>query len=218
MASGRSGRTDIAAALFGKTRRNVLALLFGQPGRSFYLREIAARAGTGMSQVQKELQQLAAAGLVLREQRANQMHFRANPEAPIYSELLGIVTKTFGLADVLRKMLVPFENRIRLAFIYGSIAKGTATAASDVDLLLVTDLPPSELSLPLARTQKQLGRKISVITYSTEEFGAMRAQEHHFISAVLEGPKIWLVGNDRTLDGRRHDQARKPHARRTARG
>jgi len=218
MASGRSGRTDIAAALFGKTRRNVLALLFGQPGRSFYLREIAARAGTGMSQVQKELQQLAAAGLVLREQRANQMHFRANPEAPIYSELLGIVTKTFGVADVLRKMLVPFENRIRLAFIYGSIAKGTATAASDVDLLLVTDLPPSELSLPLARTQKQLGRKISVITYSTEEFGAMRAQEHHFISAVLEGPKIWLVGNDRTLDGRRHDQALKPHARRTARG
>jgi predicted nucleotidyltransferase len=213
-----SGRTDIAVALFGKTRRNVLALLFGQPDRSFYLRENAARAGTGMSQVQKELQQLVAAGLVLREQRANQVHFRANTEAPIYGELLGIVTKTFGVADVLRKMLVPFKNRLRLAFIYGSIAKGTANAASDVDLLLVADLPPSELSLPLARTQEQLGRKISVITYSTEEFGAMRSQEHHFVSAVLEGPKIYLVGNDRALDELRHEQARKPRARRTARG
>jgi len=100
-----AARTDMAAALFGRTRRNVLALLFGQPGRSFYLREIASRASTGMSQVQKELQQLVAAGLVLREQRANQMHFRANPEAPIYVELVGIATKTFGVADVLRKMM-----------------------------------------------------------------------------------------------------------------
>jgi predicted nucleotidyltransferase len=213
-----AARIDIAGALFGKTRRSVLALLFGQPGRSFYLREIAARAGTGMSQVQKELQQLVAAGLVLREQRANQMHFRANPEAPIYVELLGIVTKTFGVADVLRKMLASFRNRTRLAFVYGSIAKGTATAASDVDLLLVADLPPSELSLPLTRAQKQLGRNISVITYSTEEFGSMLAREHHFISAILEGPKIYLVGNDLTLDEFRHDQARKPRARRTARG
>ena len=129
--------TDIAAALFGKTRRNVLALLFGKPDRSFYLREIAGHAGTGMSQVQKELQQLAAAGLVLRERHANQMHFRANREAPIYTELLGIVTKTFGVADLLRRMLVPFKRHMRLAFIYGSIAKGSANAASDVDLFLV---------------------------------------------------------------------------------
>src|SRR6267154_1092659 len=132
-----AARTDMAAALFGRTRRNVLALLFGQPGRSFYLREIASRASTGMSQVQKELQQLVAAGLVLR------------------------------------KMIVPFKNRIRLAFIYGSIAKGSANASSDVDLLLVADLPPSEVSLPLARVQKQLGRKISLITYSSEEFASM---------------------------------------------
>ncbi len=208
--------TDIAGALFGKTRRNVLAQLFGQPSRSFYLREIAARAGGGMSQVQKELQQLVAAGLVLREERANQTHFRANPEAPIYVELLGIVTKTFGVADVLRKMLVPFKNRIRLAFIYGSIAKGTANAASDVDLFLVADLRPSEVSLPLAPVQTQLGRNISVVTYSTEEFAEMLVEEHHFISAVLEGPKIWLIGNDYILDEIR--QSRKPGARRAARG
>jgi len=213
-----AAKTDIAGALFGKTRRSVLALLFGQPGRSFYLREIATRAASGMSQVQKELQQLVAAGLVLREQRANQTHFRANPEAPIYVELLGIVTKTFGVADVLRKMLVPFKNRIRLAFVYGSIAKGTANAASDVDLLVVADLPPSEVSLPLARVQEQLGRKISLITYSTKEFGTMLSQEHHFISAVLKGAKIYLVGNDRTLDELRQEQPRKSRARRTARG
>lgn len=209
--------TDLAMALFGKTRRNVLALLFGQSGKTFYLREIVSRSGTGMSQVQKELEQLVAAGLVLREQRANQVHFHANPEASIYGELLGIVTKTFGIADVLREMLTPFESRIRLAFIYGSIAKGTSDAASDIDLLLVADLPPSMLSVPLSELNKRLGRKISMVTYSAEEFGSMLRGDHHFISAILAGPKIWLVGNDRILDELRHAKPRKPRSRRSAR-
>jgi predicted nucleotidyltransferase len=96
------------------------------------------------------------------------MHFRANREAPVYAELLGIVTKTFGVADVLRRMLVPFKSRVRLAFIYGSIAKGSANAASDVDLLLVADLHPPRLA-QLDRVRKQLGRNISVVTYGSEE-------------------------------------------------
>ncbi len=209
--------TDTARALFGKTRRNVLGLLFGQPDRSFYLREIAVRAGGGLSQVQKELEQLVAAGLVLREKRANQVHFRTNHEAPIYGELIGIVTKTFGIADVLREMLAQAKDRIRLSFIYGSIAKGTAGAASDIDLLIVTDLPPSTLSVPLTELHKRLGRKISAVFYSTEEFCSMLRAEHHFIGAILSGPKIWLIGNEATLDEFRQEQSRKPRARRAAR-
>jgi predicted nucleotidyltransferase len=208
---------DTAGALFGKTRRNVLALLFGQPGKTFYLREIVSRSGTGMSQVQKELEQLVAAGLVLREQRANQVHFHANPEASIYGELLGIVTKTFGVADVLRKALARFKDRVRLAFVYGSIAKGTAHAASDIDLLLVADLPPSELAVPLAGLRERLGRKVSLVSYSAGEFGSMLRGRHHFISAILNGPKIWLIGNEHALDELRQEQPRKPRARRTAR-
>lgn len=212
-----AAHTDTAAALFGKTRRNVLALIFGQPDRSFYLREIAGRAGSGMSQVQKELEQLVSAGLVMREKRANQVHFRANQQASIYSELLGIVTKTFGVADVLREMLGPFGRRIGLSFIYGSIAKGTSGAASDIDLLIVTDIPPSVLSVPLSDMNKRLGRNVSAVTYSTEEFGAMLRGEHHFIKTILEGPKIWLVGDERILDEFRHAKPRKPRARKSAR-
>lgn len=212
-----AARIDTAVALFGKTRRSVLALLFGQPDRSFYLREIASHAGTGMSQVQKELAQLAAAGLVLREQRANQVHFRANHEAPIYGELQSIVTKTFGVADVVRQILAPFKDRIRLAFIYGSIAKNVATGSSDVDLLLVADLAPSELSAALADAESRIGRRISVAAYTPEELAAMLRGEHHFIVAVLGGPKIYLVGDDRNIDDLRREQPRKPRARRTAR-
>ena len=212
-----SAHTDLPIALFGKTRRNVLALLFGQPDKTFYLREIVSRSGTGMSQVQKELEQLVAAGLVLREQRANQVHFHANPEASIYGELLGIVTKTFGVADVLREVLARFEDRVRLAFVYGSIAKGTAHATSDIDLLLVADLPPSELAVPLAALRERLGRKISLVSYSAGEFGSMLQGRHHFIDAILNGPKIWLIGDEHTLDEFRQEQPRKPRARRTTR-
>lgn len=214
-----SARTDLATALFGKTRRNVLALLFGQPGKSFYLREIVSRSGTGMSQVQKELEQLVAARLVLRERRANQVHFQANAEASIYGEMLGIVTKTFGVADVLREALARFKDRVRLAFVYGSIAKGTAHASSDIDLLVVADdLPPSELAVPLAGLRDQLGRKISLVSYSADEFGSMIRGQHHFISAILNGPKIWLIGDERALDDVRQKQPRKSRAHRSARG
>ena len=212
-----AAHTDTAGALFGKTRRNVLALLFGQPDRSFYLREIVARAGSGISQVQKELEQLVAASHVLREQRANQVHFHANPEASIYGELRGIVTKTFGVADVLREALARFKDRVRLAFVYGSIAKGTAHATSDIDLLLVADLPPSELAVPLAGLRERLGRKISLVSYSAGEFGSMLQGKHHFIGAILDDPKIWLIGSEHTLDELRQEQPRKPRARRTVR-
>ncbi len=212
-----SAHADLTIALFGKTRRNVLALLFGQPGKTFYLREIVSRSGTGISQVQKELEQLVAAGLVVRERRANQVHFHANPEASIYGELCGIVTKTFGISDVLREALARFKDRVRLAFIFGSIAKGTAHATSDIDLLLVADLPPSELAVPLTGLRERLGRKISLVSYSAGEFGSMLREKHHFISAILDGPKIWLIGNELALDELRQEQPRKPRARRAAR-
>jgi predicted nucleotidyltransferase len=207
---------DIATALFGKTRRNVLALLFGRPESSFYLREIAARAGRGMSQVQKELEQLVAAGLVIRERRANQVHFRANPEAPIYAELRGIVTKTFGIADVLRRLLTPYATRLRAAFIFGSIAKGTSAARSDVDLLWIGELRPSEIVLGLAEVENRLARKVSVIAYSEGEFATLAAEGDHFVSTVLGGSVIWLIGNPRVLDELRRSQSRKPRTGKAA--
>jgi hypothetical protein len=208
-------QVDIASALFGKTRRNVLALLFGQPGRTFYLREICAHAGGGMSQVQKELEQLAMAGLVLRERRANQVHFRANPDAPVYAELLGLVTKTFGISDVLRAMLAPFAPAIRLALIYGSVAKGSVVAGSDVDLLLVGDLRLSELAVALSDAEKRLGRKISPIAYSPAEFATMLQRKQHFLSAVLSGPKLFLIGHEDTVD--ELSRSGKPRTRKAAR-
>lgn len=199
MTARTASHRDIGAALFGRTRRNVLALLFGRPEQSFYLREIVKHAGTGTSQVQKELAQLSAAGLIVREERANQVYFQANPDAPVFAELKTLVAKTVGIADALREALRPFAKRIALAFVFGSVAKGEATAASDVDLLVVGDVALSDLADALWEAEQRVGRTISPTIYSGAEFNERATAGQHFLSTVLAAPKIFLLGGDDDL-------------------
>ncbi|MDH3673043.1 MAG: nucleotidyltransferase domain-containing protein [Gammaproteobacteria bacterium] len=190
---------DVGVALFGKARRGVLELLFGHPDRGFYLREIIKHAGAGTSQVQKELTRLVAAGLLLREQRGNLVYFRANPQAGVFDELRGIVTKTFGIVDQLQAALAPFADRLDLGFIYGSVARGTASAASDVDLFLVGDVRLSEVVEEIAEVETKLKRTISPTIYSPAEFSEKVRKRDHFTTRVLEQPKLFLVGDDHVL-------------------
>jgi predicted nucleotidyltransferase len=190
---------DVGVALFGKARRGVLALLFGHPDRGFYLREIIKHAGAGASQVQKELTRLVAAGLLLREQRGNLVYFRANPQASVFDELRGIAAKTFGIADQVQAALGPFADRLDLAFIYGSVARGTASGASDVDLFLVGDVRLSEVVDEIAEAETKLKRTISPTIYPPAEFSEKVRERDHFISRVLKQPKLFLVGDDHAL-------------------
>lgn len=189
----------IAEALFSKARRSVLALLYGHPNKAFYTREIVAAAGAGASQVQKELDQLTRAGLLIRERRANQVYFRANPDAPVFAELSGLVAKTFGIADVLRVALAPFGNLIDIAFIYGSVARNAHHASSDIDVFLVGDILLSQLALSLSAVEKKLGRQASTTVFDRYEFATRIKQGDHFISKVLAGPKIFLVRDEARL-------------------
>src|ERR1700733_16314924 len=111
----------LANALFTKVQQRVLGVLFGNPGRSFYANEIIALAGSGTGAVQRELAKLAAVGLVTVRRQGNQKHYQANSISPVYSELRGLVLKTFGLGDVVRAALAPLTPQIRAAFIFGSI-------------------------------------------------------------------------------------------------
>lgn len=211
-----AGSDRLAGVLFGKSMRAILALLYGRPDRRFYAREIARAAGMSPSTLQRDLAALADAGVLARAVEGRQSYYRANPACPIYAELKGIAIKTFGAAGVLKELLVPHARRIRFAFVYGSVAKGSAAAASDVDLLWVGDLRPSELVLPLAAAERRLGRRISVVAYSEAEFAALAARQNHFIATVLRGPQLWLIGDPQALDELVLDKARKPRARRAA--
>jgi uncharacterized protein len=206
----------LATVLFGKSMRAILAQLYGRPDRRFYLREIARAAGTPPSSLQRELAALARAGIIERYEDGRQVYYQASANSPIFAEIKGIVTKTFGVADFVREVLRPHEKHIRAAFIYGSVAKGTEAPGSDVDLFVIGDLPPSQLSIDLNKIMLDLRRRVSLTSYPVEEFVRLRAEENHFVTRVLDGPVIWLIGDRETVDALRPLQSRKPRTRKAA--
>ncbi len=181
-------------SLLPKTRRDILALLFGRSEESFYLREIVRVTGDGRGAVERELRALAQAGIVTREKRGNLAFFRANRESPLFPEIRGLMLKTAGLKDVVREALVQVQG-VQLAFIFGSVAKGTADSRSDVDVLIVADAAFADIASALLVAQQRLGRDISPTVYSPAEFAEKLAEKHYFLTAVLQQPKIALIGS-----------------------
>jgi predicted nucleotidyltransferase len=192
MSQGHSG---IADALFSFTQQRLLSLLFGQPERSFYVNELITLAGSGSGAVQRELQRLTQTGLLTVTTIGNQKHYQANAESPIFPELRSIVLKTFGAADRLRHALRPIESAITSAFIYGSVAKGEDHAGSDMDIMVVSDiLTLGDIFSVMQPLEGQLGRKIHVTLYTSEEFSKRRKDRNSFLTKVLTGTIILLIG------------------------
>lgn len=187
-------RTGIADALFSATQQRVLALLFGQPERSFFTNELIGLVGAGSGAVQREVRRLVDSGLVTVTRLGSQKHYQANPTAPIFEELRGIVTKTLGPAEVLRAALVPLGEAVRLGLIYGSVAKRSDTAQSDIDLLIVSDvLTLEQVFEALTPVEQQLGRRVSPTLYTVAEFRRRRASSNPFLTKVLAGKIIRLT-------------------------
>lgn len=189
--------TSLADALFTSTQQRVLGLLFGQPDKSFFVTQIMALAGSGRGAVQRELKKLSDCGLVTVTQIATQKHYQANPVSPLYDELCGIVQKTVGLRDPVGEALSPLSQRIDIAFIYGSVAKGTDRADSDIDLMVVSDdVRLEELVASLHPVEALLGRSISPTLLTKKEFAIRREKKGSFVARVLDGPRISLIGRD----------------------
>lgn len=194
--------TSTADALFPAVRQRVLAVLFGSPDRSFYANELIALARSGTGAVQRELASLLAAGLVTVRDQGNQKHYQANAASPVFTELRGLVLKTVGLADVLRAALAPLEDQVAAAFVYGSVARQQDTAASDVDVLIVSDaLGYAEVFGALEGAAQTLGRTINPTLYTRAELARRRAQDNAFVTRVLDQPRIWLMGDEEVLRG-----------------
>lgn len=189
--------TSIGDALFTKTQQKVLGLLFGKPDKSFYTNEIMRWASMGRGTVSRELERLLSAGLLSITKKGNQNYYQANVNSPVYGELVGIVKKTFGVADEIRDKLVLLDEYIELAFIYGSIAKGTDTASSDIDLMLVgKDLSYENTMQLLLPLEESLQRTINPTIYERKDFVARLKDGDSFVSRVMERPKIFIKGSE----------------------
>lgn len=195
-------RTSLADALFPRVRQRVLALLYGNPDRSFFSNEVVALAQSGTGAVQRELASLSQAGILTVTSRGNQKHYRANKTAPVFNELHGLVLKTSGLVDVLRSALAPLASQIEAAFVFGSVAKRTDTAASDVDVMIVSNaLGYADVFSALETVTGRLSRKVNPTLYSGAELAKRIKQNNAFATRVLTQDKIWLIGSDEALYG-----------------
>jgi predicted nucleotidyltransferase len=194
--------------LFGSEARvKVLSLFMLNAGSEYYLREIAQRTGLAVRSVQRAVEDLCEIQILEREKRGNSIYFRLNGENPIVADLKGVFLKTVGLGDLLRDALS--ENaQIDAAFIYGSIAKGEETATSDIDLALIGEIPPSELSDLLSDLEERTGREINTTSFTREEWRERIASGDHFATTLLREPKYMLIGHDEELKtlGRARDE------------
>ncbi len=187
--------SQLSDALFTETQQKVLGLLYGQPNRSFYTKEILRQTGMGVATIKRELDRMLAAGILYMTRIGNQHHYQADPRCPIYGELLGIVKKTFGVTEVIRRALEPLAGKIDWAFIFGSVASGKETATSDIDLLVLGEAGFAEVVSALYPVQATLGREVNPKIYHKEEWTRMKTANDAFVTEVLAKPRMDVIGS-----------------------
>lgn len=192
----RANAESFLDSLLTKTQQRVLGALYGRPDRSVYASELIRESRTGSGAAQRELARLERSGLITSEAIGRQKHYRANTAAPLFPEIRGIILKTIGLADPIRAALKPLASSIDVAFVYGSVAKAVDHAASDIDLMVVSDtLTYGDLFSALETAGRELGRRINPTIYSRAELSKRAREQNAFITRVLEDSKIWVIGS-----------------------
>lgn len=194
-----SADNNLTDVLFGKSRQAILSLLYGHADEAFYLRQIVRTTAIGLGPVQRELKQLTDAGIITRNVQGKQVYYKANEKCPIFNELKNIVRKTFGVADVIRESLETVADKMRVAFIFGSIARSADDRASDIDLVIIGKITFADAVSALSQAQEILQREINPVVYSTAEFKKRVAEKHFFVTEVLAGNKIFVVGDEGEL-------------------
>lgn len=191
---------SLSNALFSKVQQRVLALLFGHPERSFYTSEIVRNVRSGSGAVERELTRLRDSGLLSVHSIGNQRHYQANRASPIFEELHSLVLKTVAFAEPLKESLAPYAGRIKVAFVYGSVAKGADTAQSDIDLMVIgDDLSYADLYAGLEKAEGIVRRKVNPNFLTMQEWRDKLARKNSFVAKISAQPKIFIFGSEADL-------------------
>jgi predicted nucleotidyltransferase len=185
---------NIRSLISSKIRIELLKIMALSPESSFNINELSRRTEFSIRGVDRELKNLFSGGILTRIVSGNQHRYQLDPSCPINKEIKGIIIKTVGITDLLENVLQPVENEIKQAFIYGSFASGDYGNDSDVDLFIVSELSGLKLAELLGQVQNEIGRSINISQFTPAEYDLRKSQNDHFITRVLEGPKIIVFG------------------------
>jgi predicted nucleotidyltransferase len=194
-----SSQKGIEALFASASIARLLAAFTAEPGRGFYQRELQRITGAHLRQLQRDLVRLEQSGLVERRAHGNRVYYQAVAAHPAFPELRGLMAKTLGVGEVLRAAFETLGERVDFAFVYGSVARGDDAAGSDVDLFVVGPVTRKELSAVLGSATGSLGRELNPVILARDEFAARRQAGDHFVTSVLDGPRLWLIGDDGAL-------------------
>lgn len=187
-------------ALFtSQARVEILTLLFVTSSGRHYIREIAALTDLPIRAVQRELERLEEAALIVSTREGNRKYFRANRESPVFPDLRSLLLKTTGLAQVLGEELADKRESIRVAFIFGSFASGSERADSDIDLFVIGDISSRELANVLSSAKEAIGRELNAVTMNFAEFRKKLREGDSFLNRLLDEPMIFLIGGEDEL-------------------
>ena len=189
----------LSDVLFGKIRGGVLALLYGSADKAFYLRQIARHVNASAGAVRRELEKLAAVELIVRTSVGNLVFYQANQAHPVFPEMRALVNKTVGIFHTLGSALESLSSRVSVAFVYGSIARQEERAESDIDLMIIGDIELDDVLRRLQEAETALGRAVNPTVYSIHEFKRKLGEGNHFLDAVLDGKKMFLIGTEDEL-------------------
>ncbi len=183
-------------AVFTDSQAKVYLWIYGHPERSYHLSELRRLTGLGSASLQREINRLVIAGLANSALKGNQRQISANRQSPLFKELSDLTRKVTGAAALLTEALLPIERKIEVAFLYGSVAKQTDNAESDIDIIIVgSDLTLSELLDQLLPVEEMLCRKVNPTCYTVGEFKKRLSDTDSFVNKVLSQPIIQLFGN-----------------------
>ena len=195
----RDSNLNHSSNLFGQTRGALLACFFGHADQSFYVRQLVREIGGGHGAIQRELKRLADLGLLVKRMQGNQVLYQANSESPVFFEIKSLIAKTVGAHDAIGSALAPLSQAIKIAFIYGSVARQTERANSDVDLMVIGNIPFGDVVTALSPVQKMLNREINPAIFPVSEFKSKLKSGNHFLRGVIAEKKIFILGTEHDL-------------------
>lgn len=190
---------NMTSVLFPGTKRKVLALFFLNSEQEYYFSEVVRLTGTRQGVVQRELKALTDAGILTAEKRGRQKFYQVNKNNPIFSDLRNIIFKTFGVISQVKDALKPLEKKIKVAFIYGSFARGKEDAGSDIDLFVIGGAPLDEIVSTLTKVENAIGREINPNLFSKTEFKKKYSQKNHFVRSIMKSEKEFIIGTEDEL-------------------
>ncbi|OGC90045.1 MAG: hypothetical protein A2W25_15515 [candidate division Zixibacteria bacterium RBG_16_53_22] len=193
-------------SLFPKTKRTLLALMFLHPDQRYYIRQIEKLTGVSQGALQRELKNLVGIGILRAEKAGHQTFYSVNAANPIYAELYGIMFKTYAVEEVLVGALKPHMNKIAAAFVFGSMARGTEAAQSDIDLFVVGAISFGDISAAISAPEERLGREVNIYSLTPEEFADKIRSKNHFVDSVLKAEKLFLIGSEDDIERMAEEQ------------